>query len=306
MGKYIIRRLLLAIPVLIGVSIIAFMILHLSPGDPAQLLAGEDATQEDIQILRERFGLDQPLPVQYFRFIKGMATGDLVSMKFNEPVLDIVGKRLKNTLLLSFFSITIAVVVGVIAGVLSAVYRYSIIDYISSVAALLGVSMPVFWWGLILILFFSVTLRWLPSGGMGGWKTFILPAVVLGTASAGIIARMTRSSMMDVLRQDYITTARSKGLRHRIIIRRHALRNALIPTVTVVGLQFGYMLAGAVLTESVFAWPGVGRLLVTSILSRDYPVVQTTLVMVALTFVLVNLGVDILYAYLDPRIRYHD
>jgi ABC-type dipeptide/oligopeptide/nickel transport system permease component len=305
-GKYIIRRLLLAIPVLIGVSIIAFMILHLSPGDPAQLLAGEDATQEDIQILRERFGLDQPLPVQYFRFIKGMATGDLVSMKFNEPVLDIVGKRLKNTLLLSFFSITIAVVVGVIAGVLSAVYRYSIIDYISSVAALLGVSMPVFWWGLILILFFSVTLRWLPSGGMGGWKTFILPAVVLGTASAGIIARMTRSSMMDVLRQDYITTARSKGLRHRIIIRRHALRNALIPTVTVVGLQFGYMLAGAVLTESVFAWPGVGRLLVTSILSRDYPVVQTTLIMVALTFVLVNLGVDILYAYLDPRIRYHD
>jgi ABC-type dipeptide/oligopeptide/nickel transport system permease component len=166
--------------------------------------------------------------------------------------------------------------------------------------------MPVFWWGLILILFFSVTLRWLPSGGMGGWKTFILPAVVLGTASAGIIARMTRSSMMDVLRQDYITTARSKGLRHRIIIRRHALRNALIPTVTVVGLQFGYMLAGAVLTESVFAWPGVGRLLVTSILSRDYPVVQTTLIMVALTFVLVNLGVDILYAYLDPRIRYHD
>jgi ABC-type dipeptide/oligopeptide/nickel transport system permease component len=305
-GKYIIRRLFLAIPVLIGVSIIAFMILHLSPGDPAQLLAGEDATQEDIQILRERFGLDQPLPVQYFRFIKGMATGDLMSMKFNEPVLDIVGKRLKNTLLLSFLAITIAVVVGVVAGILSAVYRYSIIDYISSIAALLGVSMPVFWWGLILILFFSVTLRWLPSGGMGGWKTFILPAVVLGTASAGIIARMTRSSMMDVLRQDYITTARSKGLAHRIIIRRHALRNALIPTVTVIGLQFGYMLAGAVLTESVFAWPGVGRLLVTSIMSRDYPVVQTTLVMVALTFVLVNLGVDILYAYLDPRIRYHD
>lgn len=306
MGKYIIRRLILAIPVLIGVSIIAFMILHLSPGDPAQLLAGEDAIQEDIQILRERFGLDQPLPIQYFRFIKGMVTGDLMSMKFNEPVLDIVGKRLKNTLLLSFFSITIAIIVGVVAGVLSAVYRYSIIDYISSIAALLGVSMPVFWWGLILILFFSVTLRWLPSGGMGGWKTFILPAVVLGTASAGIIARMTRSSMMDVLRQDYITTARSKGLAHRIIIRRHALRNALIPTVTVIGLQFGYMLAGAVLTESVFAWPGVGRLLVTSIMSRDYPVVQTTLVMVALTFVLVNLAVDILYAYLDPRIRYHD
>lgn len=306
MGKYLIRRLILVIPVLIGVSIISFMILHLSPGDPAQLLAGEDATLEDIQVLRERFGLDKPLPVQYFRFLKGMATGELMSMKFNEPVLNIVGKRLKNTLMLSFFAITIAVVVGVVAGILSAVYRYSIIDYISSVAALLGVSMPVFWWGLILILTFSVTLRWLPSGGMGGWKTFVLPSVVLGTASAGIIARMTRASMMDVLRQDYITTARSKGLAHHIIIRRHALRNALIPTVTVVGLQFGYMLAGAVLTESVFAWPGVGRLLVTSILSRDYPVVQATLVMVALTFVLVNLAVDVLYAYLDPRIRYHD
>lgn len=306
MGKYVIRRLLLVVPVLIGVSIISFMILHLSPGDPAHLLAGEDATQEDIQILRERFGLDKPLPVQYFRFIKGLVTGDLMSMKFNEPVLGIVGKRLKNTLLLSFFAITVAIVVGILAGILSAVYRYSIIDYISSIAALLGVSMPVFWWGLILMLVFSVTLRWLPSGGMGGWKTFVLPAVVLGTSSAGIIARMTRASMMDVLRQDYITTARSKGLAHQIIIRRHALRNALIPTVTVIGLQFGYMLAGAVLTESVFAWPGVGRLLVTSILGRDYPVVQATLVMVAFTFVLVNLAVDILYAYLDPRIRYHD
>lgn len=306
MGKYIIRRLVLAIPVLIGVSIISFMILHLSPGDPAELLAGEDATREDIRIMRERFGLDKPLPTQYFRFVKGMVTGDLISMKFDVPVLEIVGKRLKNTLLLSSVAILIAVSIGITAGVLSSVYRYSLIDYISSIAALIGVSMPVFWWGLILILTFSVGLRWLPSGGMGGIRNIILPAVVLGTASAGIIARMTRASMMDVLRQDYITTARAKGLVSKIIIRRHALRNALIPTVTVIGLQFGYMLAGAVLTESVFAWPGVGRLLVTSILSRDYPVVQTTLVVVALTFVLVNMVVDILYAYLDPRIRYND
>lgn len=306
MGKYIIRRLVLAIPVLIGVSIISFMILHLSPGDPAELLAGEDATREDIRIMRERFGLDRPLPTQYFRFVKGMITGDLISMKFDVPVLEIVGKRLKNTLILSSVAILIAVVIGITAGVLSSVYRYSLIDYISSIAALIGVSMPVFWWGLILILTFSVGLRWLPSGGMGGVRNIILPAVVLGTASAGIIARMTRASMMDVLRQDYITTARAKGLVSKIIIRRHALRNALIPTVTVIGLQFGYMLAGAVLTESVFAWPGVGRLLVTSILSRDYPVVQTTLVVVALTFVLVNMAVDILYALLDPRIRYND
>ncbi len=306
MGRFIVRRLILAVPVLIGVSVIAFLILHMSPGDPAELLAGDEATQADIQIIREKFGLDQPLTIQYFRFIKGIATGDLISMKYEVPVMEIVGKRLKNTMILSSVAIAISVAVGVMAGILSAVHRYSWIDYVATVVALLGVSMPVFWWGLLMILVFSVNLMWLPSGGMGGFRNIIMPAIALGTASAGIIARMTRSSMLDVLQQDYITTAVAKGLRQKLVIYRHALRNALIPTVTVIGLQFGYMLAGAVLTESVFSWPGIGRLLVDSIMGRDYPVVQTALLVIALIFVLANLVVDVLYALLDPRIRYNE
>ncbi len=306
MGRFIVRRLILAIPVLIGVSIIAFLILHLSPGDPAELLAGDEATQADIQMIREKFGLDQPLTTQYFRFIKGIATGELISMKYEVPVMEIVGKRLKNTLILSSVAIAISVIVGIMAGIMSAVHRYSWIDYVATVVALLGVSMPVFWWGLLMILLFSVNLMWLPSGGMGGFRHMIMPAIALGTASAGIIARMTRSSMLDVLQQDYITTAVAKGLRQKLVVYRHALRNALIPTVTVIGLQFGYMLAGAVLTESVFSWPGVGRLIVDSIMGRDYPVVQTALLIIALIFVLANLVVDVLYALLDPRIRYND
>ena len=304
MGRFILRRLFLLIPVLIGVSIIAFLILHLAPGDPAELLAGEEATQEDIMHIRQQFGLDKPLYVQYFRFIKGIFTGELISLKFEMPVMQVMWPRIINTIKLSLASILIAVLIGIPAGVLSATHRYSWIDYISMVAALMGVSMPVFWWGLILILLFAVTLGVLPSGGIGGIRHIILPAIVLGTASTAIIARMTRSSMLDVLRQDYITTARAKGLPERIVIYRHALRNALIPTVTVVGLQFGYMLAGAVLTETVFSWPGVGRLLVDSILARDFPVVQASLLIIAMIFVLVNLAVDILYAFLDPRIRY--
>lgn len=306
MGRFIVRRLILAIPVLIGVSIIAFLILHLSPGDPAELLAGDEATQADIQMIREKFGLDQPLTTQYFRFIKGIATGELISMKYEVPVMEIVSKRLKNTLILSSVAIAISVIVGIMAGILSAVHRYSWIDYVATVVALLGVSMPVFWWGLLMILLFSVNLMWLPSGGMGGFRHMIMPAIALGTASAGIIARMTRSSMLDVLQQDYITTAVAKGLRQKLVVYRHALRNALIPTVTVIGLQFGYMLAGAVLTESVFSWPGIGRLIVDSIMGRDYPVVQTALLIIALIFVLANLVVDVLYALLDPRIRYND
>ncbi len=304
MGRFILRRLFLLIPVLIGVSIIAFLILHLAPGDPAELLAGEEATQEDIMRIRQQFGLDKPLYVQYFRFIKGIFTGELISLKFEMPVMQVMWPRIINTIKLSVASILIAVLIGIPAGVLSATHRHSWIDYISMLAALMGVSMPVFWWGLILILLFAVTLGILPSGGIGGIRHIILPAIVLGTASTAIIARMTRSSMLDVLRQDYITTARAKGLPERIVIYRHALRNALIPTVTVVGLQFGYMLAGAVLTETVFSWPGVGRLLVDSILARDFPVVQASLLIIAMIFVLVNLAVDILYAFLDPRIRY--
>ena len=293
------------IPVLVGVSLTAFLILHLAPGDPARLMAGVEASQEDVDMLRHKFGLDRPLPVQYAMFVKGLVTGELMSLRFESPAMEIILPKLKNTLILACASIVVAVVLGVTAGVLSATHRKSWIDYAATVLSLFGISMPVFWWGLLLMLLFSVKLMWLPSGGMGTFRHIILPAVVLGTASTGIIARMTRSSMLDVLRQDYITTATAKGLTRRLVVNRHALRNALIPTVTVVGLQFGQLLAGAVLTETVFTWPGIGRLLVTSILARDLPVVQATLVIIALLFVFVNLAVDILYAVLDPRIRYN-
>lgn len=304
MIKFIIRRLILLIPVLVGVSVIAFLMLHLAPGDPAELLAGLEASAEDVAALRVRFGLDKPLFIQYFMFLKGLFDGSLISLKYEIPAASVIIPRIFNTLKLACASIVVAVAVGTVAGILSAVRRHSIVDYLSTTMALLGVSMPVFWWGLVLIMIFSVYLMWLPSGGMGGLRYLVLPAIVLGTSSAGVIARMTRSSMMDILRQDYITAAKSKGLPSRIVIYRHALRNALIPTVTVVGLEFGYMLAGAVLTETVFSWPGVGRLIVGSIMARDYPVVQASLLLVAGLFVLVNLGVDVLYAFLDPRIRY--
>ena len=293
------------IPVLVGVSLTAFLILHLAPGAPARLMAGVEASQEDVDMLRHKFGLDRPLPVQYAMFVKGLVTGELMSLRFESPAMEIILPKLKNTLILACASIVVAVVLGVTAGVLSATHRKSWIDYAATILSLFGISMPVFWWGLLLMLLFSVKLMWLPSGGMGTFRHIILPAVVLGTASTGIIARMTRSSMLDVLRQDYITTAAAKGLTRRLVVNRHALRNALIPTVTVVGLQFGQLLAGAVLTETVFTWPGIGRLLVTSILARDLPVVQAALVIIALLFVFVNLAVDILYAVLDPRIRYN-
>ncbi|MDR1979299.1 MAG: ABC transporter permease [Synergistaceae bacterium] len=304
MSRYILRRVFLTIPVIVGVSFLAFLILHLTPGDPALLLAGPDATPEDVMVIRERFGLNKPLYTQYFRFVKGLFDGSLVSMKYEVSVMGLIQKRLKNTAILAVVALCVAIVLGVSAGILSALYRYTAVDYIATFFALIGVSMPSFWMAIIFILLFSVTLGWLPSNGMGSWRHVVMPSLVLGLGSAGIIARMTRSSMMTVLKQDYITTAHSKGLPERTVIYKHALRNAMIPTVTVVGLQVGYLLTGAVLTESVFAWPGVGRLLVDAILGRDYPVVQATLLIIALVFVVANLFVDLLYALLDPRIRY--
>ena len=304
MGKYILRRLVMSVPVMIGVSIVAFLIMHLTPGDPAQLLAGPDATIEDVQLIRDRFGLDAPLPVQYVQFVKGVFDGSLESMKYEVPAIGLITSRLKNTAVLAGAALLLSVALGVRAGILSAVRRYSWIDYLSTSLALIGVSMPAFWLAIMLVMLFAVELGWLPAAGMGGVRHIVLPAIVLGTGSAGIIARMTRSTMMDVLRQDYVTTARAKGLTERVVVYLHALRNAMIPTVTVIGMQIGSLLTGAVLTESVFAWPGVGRLLVDSILGRDYPVVQATLLVVAFIYVGANLLVDILYAFLDPRIRY--
>ncbi len=305
MYQYILRRLLLTIPVVIGVSIIVFSIIRLLPGDPARALAGVQATPEYVQQVRERYGLDEPIPVQYWNFISSAARGDLgVSTFSRRPVTTELGERFPRTLVLAGLSLFLATVVGVSAGIVSATKRNSIFDNASMLAALVGVAAPVFWLALMLQLLFSVQLRWFPATGMGSMRHLVLPAITLGMASAALMARITRSSMLDELKQDYITTARAKGLAEKVVIYKHALKNALIPVVTVLGLQFGILLGGAVLTETVFAWPGVGRLLVDAILRRDYPVVQGTVMMLAFLFVIINLVVDIIYAFIDPRIHY--
>ncbi|HKK48953.1 MAG TPA: nickel ABC transporter permease [Alkalispirochaeta sp.] len=299
------RRLLLTIPVVIGVSLLVFSLIRLLPGDPARALAGVTATPEYIEQVRERYGLNDPVYVQYGNFMRGLVTGDLgVSTFSRRPVTTEIGERFPRTLTLASLSLLIATVVGVSAGIVSATRRNSIFDNASMFVALVGVAAPVFWMALMLQLLFAVQLRWLPATGMGGISHLVLPSITLGMASAALMARITRSSMLDVLKQDFITTARSKGLAERVVIYKHALKNALIPVVTVLGLQFGILLGGAVLTETVFAWPGVGRLLVDSILRRDYPVVQGTVMLLAFLFVIINLVVDVIYAFLDPRIHY--
>lgn len=305
MYQYILRRLLLTIPVVLGVSILVFSIIRLIPGDPARAMAGVNATPEFIQQIREQYALDQPLPVQYLRFMGDFVRGDLGNSIFSgRTVTRELSERFPRTLSLATVSLLLASFLGISAGIVSATRRNSIFDNMSMFIALVGVAAPVFWMALMLQLLFSVQLRWLPATGMGTWRHMVLPAITLGTSSAALMARITRSSMLDVLRQEFITTARSKGLKERVVIYKHALKNALIPVVTVLGIQFGILLGGAVLTETVFAWPGVGRLLVDSILRRDYPVVQGTVMLLALLFVMINLTVDILYAFLDPRIHY--
>src|SRR3990170_2662738 len=302
MARYLLKRVLLALPVLLGVSIVVFTMIRLIPGDPAQLMAGQAATQEIITGIRRDLGLDRPIIVQYAYFLRNAVRGDLGYSLFNRaPVTDELALRFPNTVRLGLASMLVAVAIGIPAGIISATRHLSWIDSLVMVVALAGVSMPVFWLGLNLIL--AVRLHWLPAIGHEGWAHLILPAVTLGAASAAIIARMTRSAMLEVMRQDYVRTARAKGVAEPSVIGRHALRNALIPVVTVVGLQLGTLLGGAVLTESVFAWPGVGRLLVDAVLARDYPIVQGTVLLIATTFVLLNVLVDVLYAVLDPRIR---
>jgi len=304
-SRYILRRLLYAIPVMLVVSLIVFGILHIAPGDPATMLAGEDARPEDVAAIKANYGLDQPLYVQYGVWLGNALRGDFGrSIVTRRPVMDEIATRLPSTVQLAVSALFLAVILGMIVGVISATRQYSALDHGVMVLALLGVSMPVFWLGLMLIMIFAVELRWLPTGGTGTIQQLVLPAVTLGAASTAIIARMTRSSMLEVVRQDYIRTARAKGLMERVVLVRHALKNALIPVATVVGIEFGYLLGGAVITETVFSRPGLGRMLVTSINSRDFPVVQGTLMLLAGSFVLVNLLVDILYGFLDPRIRY--
>lgn len=305
-GQYIIRRLLIVIPVILGISLIIFTVVRVIPGDPAYILAGPHATKEQMDQIRAQLGLDKHPVTQYLFFLKNLFQGDLgTSTRTGLPVIREIMTRFPNTLLLALASILLATVFGVTIGIIAGVKQNSKFDYLSMLVALLGLSMPVFWLGLMLMLLFSIKLGWFPAVGADSFRHLVLPAITLGANSTAIIARMTRSSMLEVIRLDYIRTARAKGLAEKVVISRHALKNALIPVVTVIGLQTGTLLGGAVLTEIVFAWPGIGRLLVEAILSRDYPVVQGVVLLVATVFIFVNLIVDILYSYLDPRIRYH-
>ncbi len=305
MGTYILRRLGLALPTLLGVTLVIFAIVRLIPGDPARIIAGVQASDEEVSRIRTDLGLTQPIHVQYGRFLARLAQGDLgLSAVTRAPVIEEVAIRMRPTGLLAVSSIILATLVGLAAGIVSATRQYSVLDYLVMTVALFGVSVPVFWLGIMLMLVFSVHLRWLPAGGYGGPAHFILPTITLAAFSIAIIARMTRSSLLETFNQDYVRTARAKGVRRSTVILRHALKNALIPVITVIGLQFGALLGGAILTETTFAWPGVGRLLVNAITSRDYPIVQGIVLTFAMIFTLVNLAVDLLYAYVDPRIHY--
>jgi peptide/nickel transport system permease protein len=333
MWAYTGRRLLSIIPVLFGISLLVFLFLHLIPGDPAVVLLGERARPEQIEALREKLGLNQPLYTQYFLFLRDLVQGNLGSSIFNLlPVRDQLAGRWPATFELALAAMLVAVALGIPLGILAAVRKNSLVDNSSTIFSLVGVSMPVFWLGLILIYLFAVNLQWLPPSGRIGidagnnFKTIsgffildsilqgrsfgevvshlILPALTLGTIPLAILTRITRSAMLEVLSQDYVRTARAKGLNERVVVWRHALKNALLPVVTIIGLQFGTLLGGAILTETIFSWPGIGSWIYEGILNRDYPVVQGGVIFVALVFVLVNLIVDLSYALLDPRIQY--
>lgn len=305
LGFYVLRRLGLIIPTLLGVTLVVFFLVRMIPGDPARLIAGFQASEEEVARIRVELGLNRPIHVQYGIFLRRLLRGDLgLSAATRAPVAEEIASRLRATVLLAVSSILLAAIAGMSAGILSATRQYSALDYAVMGVALFGVSIPVFWLGLMLMLLFSVYLHWLPAGGYGTPAHVVLPTIALAAVSIAIIARMTRSSLLETFNQDYIRTARAKGVRDETVTLKHALKNALIPVITVIGLQFGTLLGGAILTETVFAWPGIGRLLVNSVSNRDYPVIQGVVLIFAALFALVNLAVDLLYAYVDPRIHY--
>jgi len=312
MLAYAVRKVLTIIPIVFGVALIAFLIMHLAPGNPAQIMAGPDAAVEDIEVIERRLGLDQPLHVQFLSFMANAARGDFGrSIRTNRPVTEEILARLPYTVQLAASALFVAIVVGIPLGVFAAVKQNTWFDSGTMVAALFGLSMPSFWRGLMAMLLFAYLLGWFPASGMSGtvlspewFRHMTLPAVSLGIGTAATIARLTRSSMLEVIREDYIRTARSKGISERRITYKHALRNALIPVVTVVGLSLGVLMGGSIITESVFAFPGVGTLAINAISARDFPAVQGVVMTVATIFVLVNLLVDLTYGWLDPRIRY--
>lgn len=313
MGLYIIRRFVAMIPVLLLVSVIVFSLIHLTPGDPATSMLGEEATPQAVAALRAKLGLDQPIPIQYVKWLASVVRGDLGrSIRSNQPVSEAIAERLPVTIELAILAVTISLLIAIPAGIVAAMRRNSALDAGSTFVALLGVSLPNFFLAILLILLFGVKLQWLPpfgyqplTQGLGGnLQRMILPAITLGTALAAIVTRMMRSSLLEVLDQDYIRTARAKGLGEARMVRAHALKNALMPVVTIVGLQIGGLLGGAIITESIFVLPGIGRLLVDAIFQRDFPLVQGVVLFVSLAFLFSNFAVDLAYAYLDPRIRY--
>ena len=333
MKWYVIKRLLQIIPVILGVTLIAFALIHLAPGDPVRTMLGQHATQQEIDEINTKYGLDKPLYVQYFIWLGGVLQGDLGrSILTHDQVTTEIASRFPNTIELAIAAMIFAILIGVVAGIISATKQYSVADYSVMGIALFGISMPVFWLGIMLMMIFGVFLGWLPIGGridlllpfnritgfmvvdsiitvngaalVSVLRHLILPAIALGTIPMAIIARTTRSSMLEILRQDFIRTERAKGLSEGKVIYKHAIRNAMVPVVTVIGLNFGLLLSGAILTETVFSWPGVGRLVVDAVYARDYPLVIGCILVFALVFVIVNLITDLLYTYIDPRIHY--
>ena len=305
MGRYIIKRLLETIPLLIVVSFAVFMFIRLIPGDPARLVAGADATLEEVELLREYMGLNKPILIQYADYIKGLLTGDLgTSLKTGDTVANMLLPRYKPTILLAFSSMGWALIIGLAIGIFSAVFRGRWPDYIGMLIAVVGISLPSFWTGLMLMQLFSVNLRWLPTGGLETWKSFVMPSVTLGAGIMAMVARFSRSEMIETLRNDYIRTARAKGLNEFEVITRHALRNSMVQVMTIIGLQFGFLLGGSVVVETVFSLPGLGRLLIDSINFRDYTVIQAELMIFSFQFIMINLIVDVLYGVMNPKIRY--
>ena len=304
MYKYILKRLLTLIPVILGVVLIIFLIMDLTPGDPARMVLGNMASEEALDAFREEQGLNDPLLVRYVRYVLDLCRGDLGnSYKTNRSVMTELMDRFPATIQLAVASIFFALVVSVPIGIVSAVKQNSVFDNVGMVVALLGIAMPAFWLGLILIIAFSLNLNWLPSGGYGTWQNLILPAFTAGAACAANIARITRSSMLEIIRQDYMRTARAKGVSKTKVVLHHGMKNCWIPVITVAGLQFGTLLGGIVIIENVFAWPGVGNFLLTSITSKDTPCVLGPIVLFTVVFSIVNLIVDIIYAFVDPRIK---
>ncbi|QRG70185.1 ABC transporter permease subunit [Brevibacillus choshinensis] len=305
MFRYIVKRLIGIIPIIFIVSLLIFFFIHLVPGDPVRLAAGKEATLEEITRVRQELGLDKPLAVQYANYMKNLFTGNLGhSLKTGLPISDMFENRYEISLKLTFMSLGWALVLGLLIGTISAVFRNKWPDFLGMLAAISGISLPGFWLGLILIQVFSVQLGWFPTGGTDSWKSYVLPSITLGAGIMSMLARFTRSSLLETLKEDFIRTGRAKGLKESVVVRKHALKNSMIPVVTIAGLQFGFLLGGSVVVETVFSIPGMGRLLIDSIAFRDYPVVQAVILLFSLEFILVNLLVDILYKALNPKIRF--